>query len=120
MATGLENLIIYNLAELLEIDVHKLTNSFPQDEKYRSINQIKRSSASVCNNIAESYNKQTNKQKLQYLYIAKAEAEETKRNLIRSTKKGFVPTNKTNETIDKYTELLKAISGYIKFIKNKQ
>lgn len=118
MATGLENLIIYKLAEQLEIKVHELLKLFPADEKYRSIDQIKRSSASVCNNIAESYNKQTKKQKLQCLYIAKAEAEETKRNLIRSVKKKFISLSVINKTISKYTELLKAISGYIKFIKN--
>ncbi len=116
MATGLDNLKIYKMAEKLEIDVYRLTNIFPKDEKYRSIDQLRRSSASVTNNIAEAYNKQSIKEKIYILNdIAKSEAEETKRNLMVSHKKGF---HQNLKTIDDYTELMKAISGYIKFLRN--
>lgn len=47
MATGLENLKIYKMAEDLEIEVHKITVNFPKDEKFRSVDQLRRSSASV-------------------------------------------------------------------------
>ena len=120
MATGLENLKIYKMAENLELEVHDLTKQFPNDEKYRSINQLRRSSSSVTNNIAEAYNKRSLKDKMRILYdIAKCEAEETKRNLTICYKKGF---HDNLEISDKYTELIKAISGYIRFLKlrNKQ
>jgi len=119
MATGLENLKVYQMAEDLEILLHKVTGKFPSDEKWRSIDQIRRSSASVANNISEGYTRHSYKEKIRYLYIAKGEAEETKRNIIRSSKKGFIEDNVTNELVDKYTELLKAISGYIKFVRAK-
>ena len=120
MATGLENLKIYQMAEKLEIDIHKTTNNFPSDEKFRSVDQIRRSSSAVANNISEGYARHTYKEKIRYLYIAKGEAEETKRNILCSAKKGFVGEEIALEISDKYTELLKAISGYIKFIKGKE
>ena len=83
MATGLENLWTYKLAEDLEIEVHEITKKFPRDEIYRSIDQLRRSSASVSNNIAESYHKGSIKEKTRFLNIAKGEAEETKRNIGR-------------------------------------
>jgi four helix bundle protein len=117
MATGLENLKIYKMAESLELEVFELTNTFPSDEKFRSVDQLRRSSSAVTNNIAESYNKDSIKAKIYILKdIAKSEAEETKRNLIVCYKKGF---HNNIELADKYTELIKAISGYIKFLKNK-
>lgn len=120
MATGLENLKIYRMAEELELEVHELTKQYPQDEKYRSVDQLRRSSAAVTNNIAEAYNKASLKEKIHILRdIAKSEAEETKRNLIRCAKKGFAPTNSLI-LADKYTGLIKAISGYIRFLKNLQ
>ncbi len=80
MATGLDNLKIYKMAEKLEIDVHHLTDSFSKDEKYRGVDQLRRSSASVANNIAEAYNKQSLKEKIYILNdIAKSEAEEKKK-----------------------------------------
>ena len=78
MATGLDNLRIYILAEELEIKVHEITKKFPKDEIYRSVDQMRRSSSSVSNNIAESYHKTTVKEKERFLSIAKGEAEETK------------------------------------------
>jgi len=66
MATGLENLWIYKLAEDLEVEVHEITKSFPKDEMYRSVDQLRRSSASVSNNIAESFHKTTVKEKIRF------------------------------------------------------
>jgi len=121
MATGLENLKIYQLAEKLEIEVHKMTFIFPQDEKYRSVDQLRRSSSAVSNNIAESYNKYSIKEKTHILNdIAKSEAEETKRNIIRSIKKGLVKEKIALLIDNKYTELIKAISGYVRFLREQQ
>lgn len=118
MATGLENLNIYKLASDLEVSVFNLTNEFPRDEKYRSIDQLRRSSASVSNNIAESYHKRSLKEKLRILNdIVKGEAEETRKNPEICFKKGF---HDDQETADKYLTLLKMVSGYIRFLKNQK
>ena len=119
MSTGLENLKVYQIAEILEIEVYKATKNFPKEEKYGSVNQLRRSSAAVSNNIAESYARHSYAEKIRYLYIAKGEAEETKRNIIRSGKKDLITELIANDLADKYTGLLKAISGYIRFITDK-
>ncbi len=118
MATGLENLKIYKMAEELEIVVFNITKKFPYDEKYRSIDQLKRSSASVSNNIAESYHKSSKKDKTRILEIAKGEAEETRTNILRCARKNFLKEKEATEISDKYIELLKAINGYIRFLRN--
>ena len=102
------------MAANLEVAVHHLTNTFPPDERYRSVDQLKRSSASVTNNIAEAYHKRSLKEKVRILNdIVKGEAEETKRNLAMCLRKEF---HTDSQIIDKYTELLKAVSGYIRFL----
>jgi four helix bundle protein len=117
MATGLENLKVYQMAEDAELEVYELTKKFPSDEKYRSVDQLRRSSASVANNVAEAYNKKSVKDKIRILNdIAKCEAEETKRKLIKSAKKGFCKKD-TNLLAEKYTEIIKCIYGYIRFLK---
>jgi len=116
MATGLENLWIYKLAEDLELTVHEITKKFPKDEIYRSVDQLRRSSSSVSNNIAESYYKNSVKEKIRFISIARCEAEETKRNIGRSARKGFVPNQAADNIINDYTVLLKGIYAYIKFL----
>lgn len=115
MATGLENLKVYTLAAELELQVFDLTKDFPLDEKYRSVDQLRRSSSSVTNNIAEAYHKRSLKEKERILIdIAKGESEETKRNLEMCLRKGF---HKNLGIAEKYTELQKMISGFIRFLK---
>lgn len=117
MATGLENLNIYKLASELEIFVFELTKNFPSDEKYRSVDQLRRSSSSVSNNIAEAYHKRSLKEKVRILNdIVKGEAEETRKNLEVCYKKGL---HNNQDVSGKYLSLLKMVSGYIRFIKTR-
>lgn len=117
---GLEDLKIYKLAVRLEIFVYKVLKKFPPEEKYRSVDNIKRSSSSVPNNIAEAYGKFSFGVKINHLYIARGEAEETKSGIERAYRKGFISKEISDFTCEKYTELIKGINGYINFLKNKQ
>ena len=116
MATGLENLWIYKLAEDLEVEVHEITKTFPKDEIFRSVDQLRRSSSSVSDNIAESYHKNTIKEKTRFLNIAKGEAEETKRGLLKSARKNFLSETVAKSIAEKYTVILKGTTAYIKFL----
>lgn len=118
MDVGINNLKIYKLAERLEIFLYKVTKTFPLEEKYRSIDQIKRSSSSVVNNIAEAYGRYSYGVKIHHLYIARGEAEETKSGVERAYKKEFISKNMSDFISDKYVELIKGISAYINFLKN--
>ncbi len=117
---GLENLKIYKLSERLEIFIYKLTEKFPKDEKFRSVDQLRRSSSSVSDNIAESYNRFSYGDKINRMYIARGEAGETKAGIIRAYKKGLTTEKISKFTEEKYTELIKGINGYVNFLKKKQ
>jgi len=116
MATGLENLWIYRLAEELEIEIHEVTKTFPRDEIFRSVDQLRRSSSSATENIAEHYHRTSLKEKIRFLSIAKGEAEETKRGLLKAAKKQLLPMVKAQSIADRYTVLLKGTSSYIRFL----
>ena len=117
---GLENLEIYKLAERLEIFIYKATKEFPIDEKFRSIDQLKRSSSSVTDNISESYNRYSYGDKINRMYIARGEAGETRSGIIKACKKDFASEKIANFTYNKYTELIKGINGYIGYLKRKK
>ena len=118
MATGLENLKVYKMAVRLEAFIHRICDEkFPKEEKYRSCDQLKRSSASVSNNIAESYGKYALGLKIHHTYIARGEAEETRSGVQRAYQKGFISKAIADFTTDKYTECIKALNGYINFLR---
>jgi len=117
MKGGLENLEIYKLAERLEIFIHRVTEKFPKDEKYRSVDQLRRSSSSTTDNISESYHRYSYGDKINRMYIARGEAGETKAGIRKAFKKGFVSKKITTFVDEKYTELIKGINGYIAYLK---
>jgi four helix bundle protein len=57
MATGFRNLIVYNKAFALAMDIYHVSKKFPKEELYSLTSQIRRSSRSVCSNIGEGYRK---------------------------------------------------------------
>ena len=54
---GYENLTIYRFAYRLAMELFRLSQSFPKEERYALTDQIRRSSRSVAANIAEGYRK---------------------------------------------------------------
>jgi four helix bundle protein len=52
-----KELIVYKKAFTLAMEVYEVSKSFPKEEKYSLTDQIRRSSRSVCANLAEAYRK---------------------------------------------------------------
>ena len=57
MQNGFFSLKTYQLAYRLALEIHVDSKKFPAEEKYALTDQIRRSSRSVCANIAEGYRK---------------------------------------------------------------
>lgn len=56
---GFKDLIVYQKAFELSMDIFETTKSFPKEEIYSLTDQIRRSSRSVCANLAEAYRKRS-------------------------------------------------------------
>ena len=73
-----KDLKIWKLANEVSIDIHKMTLSLPDFEKYEIGSQIRRSSKSVKSNIVEGYGRKNYKADLlKYLRYALASNDET-------------------------------------------
>ena len=59
MGDSYRDLIVWQRAIQLTLDVYKLTAAFPESEKFGLTNQLRRASVSVASNIAEGYGKST-------------------------------------------------------------
>ena len=54
---GFRDLKVYQLSYRLSLEIFQITKSFPKDEKYSLVDQIRRSSRSIPSNIAEAWRK---------------------------------------------------------------
>src|SRR3990170_3039694 len=68
-----KELKVYQKAMDLAMEIFHLTKTFPKEEKYSLVDQIRRSSRSVCTNIAEAWRKRRYKA----AFIAKLSDAET-------------------------------------------
>ncbi|KXK06016.1 MAG: 30S ribosomal protein S23 [Chlorobi bacterium OLB4] len=51
---GFRDLIVYRLSYKLAVEIFEITKTFPKEEKYSLVDQIRRSSRSVPTNISEA------------------------------------------------------------------
>lgn len=77
-------------------------------------NQLFRALLSISNNIAEGYERKSNNEFRQFLYIAKGSCGESRSMLIIAIELGYIGKAQGNEAIDRLTEISKMISGLIK------
>lgn len=70
------DLVLWQQAMLLVKHVYEVTRFFPTEEKFGLIAQIRRAAISVPSNIAEGAARQTNKEFIQFLVIARGSLSE--------------------------------------------
>lgn len=73
-----QKLRVWQLAHKNTLSIYKLTTLLPNSEIYGLISQIRRAAVSVELNIAESEGRFNKKEKIQFLYTARASAVEVR------------------------------------------
>lgn len=98
---------IYRLAFEAAMEIFELSKKFPVEERYALTDQIRRSSRSVCANLAEAWRKR----RYQAAFIAKlsdseAEAAETQTWLEFAVKCNYIPPEKAKTLYQTYNQIL--------------
>ena len=122
---GYRDLKVYRMSYQLALDIHQVTKTFPKEEKYSLVDQIRRSSRSIPANLAEAWKKR----RYQKMFISKiidvaGEAGETEVWLDFSRDFGYLDEDKYEEFMNKYDEVNKMLYGMIdkadKFCKSRK
>lgn len=87
----------------LATEVYELTKSYPQNEMYGLVSQMRRAAVSIPSNIAEGQGRKNPKEFSQFLHIAKGSLSELDTQLELSRRLGYTPQN------DHLDDLIKVI-----------
>ncbi|MBK6347229.1 MAG: four helix bundle protein [Bacteroidales bacterium] len=108
------DLIVYQKAFKLAMDIFNITKSFPKEEKYSLIDQIRRSSRSVPGNIAEAWAKKIyQKVFVNKLSDALGEEYETEVWLDFSKECGYINERLYSDLLAEYEEVRKMLISMI-------
>jgi four helix bundle protein len=104
---GFRELRVYRDAFAAAMRIFELTRQFPSEEKYSMVDQIRRSSRSVCANIGEAWRKRRYKAHfVSKLSDAEGEAEETRVWLEFALRCRYLEQNDFDQLDDVYDKIL--------------
>ena len=98
--------------------LYKLTTNFPKDEIYGLTNQMRRAAVSIPSNIAEGAARKSNKEYIQFLYIALGSAAELETQLIVSKNLNFIDDKSFDLLVKERDEIAQMLFGLIRYRKS--
>ena len=112
-----KELKVWQQSRELVREIYLLTSSFPSDEKFGLISQLRRCSVSIPSNIAEGAGRNTNRDFAQFLNISLGSAFELETLLILSFDLSFISSSNLETLSNKISEIQKMIFGLIKTLR---
>jgi four helix bundle protein len=117
--SSFEDIIAWQKARELNKTIYFITNANENFFKdYGLRDQLRRASVSVSSNIAEGFERETTKEFLRFLYIAKASAGECRSQIYLAYDLEYITIEEFNNLKNKISEVSKLISGFIKYLKS--
>lgn len=112
-----KDLLVWKKSIDFVTEIYKLTQNFPKEEQYGLVSQLRRSAISIPSNIAEGAARNSEKEFIRFLQIARASATEIETQLIIAKNLDYLTID--NNLQEHLVELLKMLSALITKIKQR-
>jgi four helix bundle protein len=104
------DLIVWQKAMDLAVQVYALTARFPRSEQYRLVDQLTRATASIPANIAEGQARSGSREFAHFLSIAKGSLAETETFLLLAVRLKYISSEDCQPTFALITEVSKMLT----------
>ncbi len=100
--------------------IYEITNGIEFKKDYDLVRQISRASISISFNIAEGFERNTDKEFIYFIYISKASAAEIRSQLYLALDLNYITKIEFDELFENVSDISKLISGFIKYLNDSQ
>ncbi|WP_370305146.1 four helix bundle protein [Sinimarinibacterium flocculans] len=105
------DLLVWQNAMRLAEQVYRLTSALPKQEQYGLTAQMQRSAVSVPSNIAEGHARNSTKDFLRFLSIARGSLAELETQVLLAARLGYITEKDTDAAIGPAAEIGKMLNG---------
>ncbi len=111
-----KELDVWRETKYLAITTYKITENFPKRELFGLTNQMRRASVSIPSNIAEGSGRRTNKDKAQFMYMARGSIFELETQITIAYDLDFISETGLVSLNLQIQKCRKLINGYINYL----
>ena len=112
--TTSRDLQVWQKAHQLTLAIYQATTSFPAEEKYTLVPQIRRAVLSVASNIVEGFHRRSVKESLRFYNYSEASLEEVRYQLLVAKDLHYIQESAYNFTSELADEVGKMLKGWMK------
>ncbi len=116
---GVEQLHVWQRSMDLVEDVYRVTKDFPASEMYGLTSQLRRAAVSIAANIAEGQGRDSTKEFLHFLSVARGSLVETRTELIISNRIKYLPDEMAQTLLKRVDEVGRLLSGLQRSLRTK-
>lgn len=114
------DLIVWQKAMDLSVEIYRIGESFPDDERFGLVSQVCRSSVSVVANIAEGFGREAKRDFVRFLRISQGSLKETETHLLLSARLGMIDDKAIECGLSLSAEIGKMLRSLIAKIEQEQ
>lgn len=111
-----EELEVWKKAREVRLFIQKVMKKFPPEEKYALAIQIRKSSRSITNNIAEGYGRFFYQENIQFCRISRGSLSESLDHMIVAFDEAYISESELKDFRVLHDDCLKFLNGYIYYL----
>lgn len=115
-----EDLEIWQLSKTLANQIYNSTTTGKFSQDYVLRDRVRRAAVSIFSNIAEGFERNGNKEFIQFLYIAKASCGEVRAQMTFAKDRDYISQTEFENLYKNLISLSNQISGFIKYLRNSE
>jgi four helix bundle protein len=117
MSANHKDLIVWQRAMNLVVHVYRFTETFPKEEMYGLVSQMRRAAVSIPSNIAEGKGRFSRKELIQFLLNARGSLLELETQIEIARALGYAGAQETNSLVTRSSEVGRSLNGMVQHFK---
>ncbi len=109
-----KELRVWQEARKLRVAVYRITRSFPKEESYGLVSQMRRAAGSVTANLAEGYGRFSYQENVQFCRQSRASIYELRDHFTTALDAAYISSEQYRELEDQAMHVVRLVNGYIR------